>query len=942
MLGILLIVLSSLSLITPDQLIAFIVFTLLAAVAQFFAVETVERHSYYPHNVFLFASALLLSPLLYTALVITAHLAALVRIALQGQVTAANMYTRLFKIVILVVAGLCAHFLYFVLDNAGFNTASGGVTTLTLRSVIAATVAAVGYVIVNYHFTNMGVLIEKRLSWQESGLIASENLLADFVMVYMGYIVAVVWTINGWLIVPALSPLIVMYRLLLIPRLRQEAQIDSKTNLLNARYFGQRFEEALENARHLNQSLVLIMADLDLLRVVNNTYGHLGGDAVLAGVGKIICESIREGDFAGRFGGEEFAIVLTATDQESARTLAERMRMAIEATSFYVATSARPIRVTMSFGIACFPQDAETTIHLIHQADIAVYHAKLLGRNRVMCLADLPQAVRFEGIPPYDLELYPAPISMPLAASAERILVTQLNTEPFAASQFVSPQPVVSSIVAAESTNRREWFMGGVILVGITVAMWGLSMGLPFAWFTVGLLVLSAVGAELLQVDLYRSGTFSASVAISFAAALILGIPGVIFVSAAIAVTTAVAHARQKPLLSTLFKAAFNWATHVLAGAIPAVTMSVLDLSLEIPQLPLLTTVMAVAALVYFTVESGLIATAIGLSTNVPILQTWSIQFRWLAGQYLVLCIMGLFLSVAYVAFGWIGLLIFVLPILMMRYSQVQYIEQTEDNISELKRLNQELARANHEVISANGAIQQLNNELFRTLSQIIDARDPFVSCHATKVADYAMVVAQELRLPLNQMESLRQAALLHDIGKIAISENVLNKRGKLTQDEYEYVKRHAEIGAAFLETSHGLRHLATFIRHHHERWDGLGYPSRLQGEAIPFEARILAICDAVEVMASDRPYRRAWSLPEIIAELKRASGIQFDPKIAEIFVSILEREGDKLLVNSAYNVAPYPLRPGFGWLDETNEAGDVNSDITQIFSAPNIPVATQ
>jgi len=927
---------------SSDQFFAFVVFTILASVTQFFAVETVERHSYYPHNVFLFAGALLLSPLFYTCLVIIAQLAALARTVFQGQVTAANTYARLFKIFVLVMAGLCAHLIYSMLDNPGITVVSGSFANMTLRSVIAATIAAIGFVGVNYYFTSMGLLIGKRFSWQESGLIASENLLAGFVMVYMGYIVAVVWTINEWLIVPALSPLIVMYRLLLIPRLRQEAQIDSKTNLLNARYFGQRFEEALENARHLNQSLVLIMADLDLLRVVNNTYGHLGGDAVLAGVGQIICENIRASDFAGRFGGEEFAIVLTATDQESARTLAERIRTAIESTSFYVATSPSPIRVTMSFGIACFTQDTETATHLIHQADVAVYHAKLLGRNRVMCLADLPQAVRFEGIPAYDSAHYPVPTPIPLAESAERILATELRTESFAAGKLVSAQAITASRAQPGSINRRDWFMGGVILVGIIVAVWGFLQGLPLAWFTVSLLMISAIGAELLQVDLYRSGTFSVSVAISFAAALILGIPGVVFVSAAIAITAALVHARSTPLRSTFFKAAFNWSTHVLAGAIPAVTMNVLGLSLQMADLPMLTIVMAVAALVYFTVESGLIATAIGLSTNVPILQTWSIQFRWLAGQYLVLCIMGLFLSVAYVAFGWMGMLIFVLPILMMRYSQIQYIEQTEDNIRELKRLNQELARANHEVISANGAIQQLNNELFRTLSQIIDARDPFVSCHATKVADYAMVMAQELHLPLHQMEPLRQAALLHDIGKIAISENVLNKRGKLTSEEYEYVKRHAEIGAAFLETSHGLRHLAAFVRHHHERWDGLGYPSCLQGEAIPFESRILGICDAVEVMASDRPYRKACSLSEIIAELKRASGVQFDPKLAEIFVAILEREGDKLLVNSAYNVAPYPLHPGFGWLDENNQTGNVNADITQIFSLPNIPVKTQ
>ena len=122
------------------------------------------------------------------------------------------------------------------------------------------------------------------------------------------------------------------------------------------------------------------------------------------------------------------------------------------------------------------------------------------------------------------------------------------------------------------------------------------------------------------------------------------------------------------------------------------------------------------------------------------------------------------------------------------------------------------------------------------------------------------------------QTEQIRQASLLHDIGKIAISEQVLQKKERLTDVEFEYIKTHAAIGAAFLETSQGLRHLAALSVIIMNGGMGVGYPDRLHGEEIPFESRIVAICDAVEVMASDRPYRARCSLPEIIVELRRMS----------------------------------------------------------------------
>lgn len=218
----------------------------------------------------------------------------------------------------------------------------------------------------------------------------------------------------------------------------------------------------------------------------------------------------------------------------------------------------------------------------------------------------------------------------------------------------------------------------------------------------------------------------------------------------------------------------------------------------------------------------------------------------------------------------------------------------------------QSLEKFNRDLTTANQTIHQVNDELFHTLAKVFDARDPFVGGHAAQVATYAVAIAQELGLPADRVETIRQSALLHDIGKIAIPEAILHKPNKLTVSEYEFLKKHADIGANFIETSHGLRHLAPFIRHHHERWDGRGYPSKLAGDAIPLEARILNVCDSVEAMASDRPYSRVKSVEEIIREVIQCAGCQFDPAVAKAFIRIAERQGTQLIVNSARAVVAH------------------------------------
>jgi putative nucleotidyltransferase with HDIG domain len=357
-------------------------------------------------------------------------------------------------------------------------------------------------------------------------------------------------------------------------------------------------------------------------------------------------------------------------------------------------------------------------------------------------------------------------------------------------------------------------------------------------------------------------------------------------VSAGIALTH---YAQKRP---ALYKTAFNWATHVLAGVAPALMIHAPSDALLVSNLLVLGVLTLIVGLIYFSIDTGLIAVAISLAQGSSLKTTWQEQFRWLFAHYLVLCVMGLMLSIAYRTLGLPGVLVFSLPAFLTRYAQKQYVERTEENVRELRRMNQELSLANQKIASASQAIRQFNDELFLTLSKIIDARDPDAAGHAAKVADYATAIAVEVGL-VERVEHIRQAALLHDIGKLGIPERILHKPARLDAEEYAIIKTHAALGAEFLETCQGLRHLAPLIKHHHERWDGDGYPDGLRGEQIPIEARILAVCDAVDAMASDRPYHQAIALDEIVAELERCAEAQFDPAVVQAFMHIAERCGE-------------------------------------------------
>jgi len=190
--------------------------------------------------------------------------------------------------------------------------------------------------------------------------------------------------------------------------------------------------------------------------------------------------------------------------------------------------------------------------------------------------------------------------------------------------------------------------------------------------------------------------------------------------------------------------------------------------------------------------------------------------------------------------------------------------------------------------------IQDSYFEIVKALAQAIEAKDPYTHGHSERVMKHSLAIAPRLGLSKEEKDSLRYAAILHDIGKIGVRGIILNNPNGLTTEEYDEVKRHPIIGENIISPIELLQPIRPLIRHHHEWYNGKGYPDGLSGENIPLGAQILAVADAYDAMKSDRPYRKALTEETAIQELKGGNGTQFDPKIVEVFLEILKTKGGR------------------------------------------------
>ncbi len=847
----------------------------LAAIAQLLKVEgATEKSSYSVAWLIYGYTFVLLGAPAVLFVILVAHL-------IEAVWHRQSWYLQAFNIAAYAVALCTADLVY--------QRISGGAQVFSWLNTVGL-LCALGSFTLLYHLC-LGSLnwLTKSQSFSQTVIFDILTLIIDFTLISLGAAVAYIWRIDPTAVIFGLIPLYLIYSTLKVPALKRQSEVDAKTDLFDSRYFMNALERELDRAARFDRPLTVAMGDLDLLRSINNSYGHLAGDAVLRGIADILRKSFRGYDVVARFGGEEFAILIPETTPQEAYRRVEMVRLAIEAADFQVSTSVAPLKVTISFGIAGREGFDQSANDLIHNADIALYDAKLSGRNltRIYAKDGQHHLLSFNTSRAWKSEELLSEITLPGASRA---------VEPDSSGNEIKSESYPSNPLFNRNREPRSWwfiyiFTGFLMLLAIFGMSLIFKLDSSLDWFGLLLFVAIIVITEGLSIDIYYdNSSISTSAAPFIAGVLLFGPLGVLVLGFVRAATSLIK--KREPLHQFIF----NFSNYMIAGFLCVELMMLVDIPLASwPMFVQILFALIAGEVVFFSV-TFLRSALLSLSLDQPLRQVWEEEFRWLWPFYGAFGVVGYALIVGYTFAGIVGVLAVLVPLLTLRYSQVQYIGRTRVMVQRL--------RSNNEVLETQSEeISTLNDELLLSLAHSIDLRDPYTLGHSQQVAKYTVMIAKELGLPPEKIEQIRKGSLLHDIGKLGVPDSILKKPGRLTADEYRAIQEHPLLGAQMLETSRTLRDLIPMVRHHHERFDGSGYPDQLIGHAIPLEARILAVADSVEAMASDRPYRRGLNQQEILAELNRCSGSQFDPRIVKLFTSLVQSKGKDLVVNSAQKV---------------------------------------
>lgn len=225
---------------------------------------------------------------------------------------------------------------------------------------------------------------------------------------------------------------------------------------------------------------------------------------------------------------------------------------------------------------------------------------------------------------------------------------------------------------------------------------------------------------------------------------------------------------------------------------------------------------------------------------------------------------------------------------------QDQLLLLIESGIKSISQMNM-IKKINVELNDTYEKLEKAYMESIETLRFTVEAKDVYTRGHSDRVSAFSVLIGEKLGLPESDIKKLRIGGLFHDIGKIGVPDNILLKDSKLTDDEYSQIKNHPSIGAHILSNATIFADIIPIVKHHHEKYDGNGYPSKLKGDDIPYLARITAIADTFDAMTSVRPYRHALPIDIVKEEFKKFSGSQFDPEITKVFLDILENEYNKI-----------------------------------------------
>jgi putative nucleotidyltransferase with HDIG domain len=307
------------------------------------------------------------------------------------------------------------------------------------------------------------------------------------------------------------------------------------------------------------------------------------------------------------------------------------------------------------------------------------------------------------------------------------------------------------------------------------------------------------------------------------------------------------------------------------------------------------------AGAAYFVVNNALVSLALAIEGNEPWLRVWRERFAWLLTHYLAYGFVGGVMALGYDLVGPYALAVFAVPLLLIRKTQEAYLTHTQRATQKLRQAAETIHSQNVSLEQANRLLRERSTAAMESLSATVDARDSYTAGHSRRVQQLALAIGRELGLSQAELDLLGHAALFHDIGKLAIPDAILLKPASLDDDEWALMHRHAAEGARIIDRLGFLDDAVPAIRHHHERFDGTGYPDRLEGEEIPLGARIIHVADALDSMVTTRIYRAARPAEEALDELRQAAGTQFCPRCVSALERILplEEPAAELLVAS-------------------------------------------
>ncbi len=424
-----------------------------------------------------------------------------------------------------------------------------------------------------------------------------------------------------------------------------------------------------------------------------------------------------------------------------------------------------------------------------------------------------------------------------------------------------------------------------VFLVGLAVVAF-CAPQLPHSGLVgLVLLTLMAAASERLSIITYDNAKVSISFVFLFAIAVLYGPAGVAVATPFCIISL---HFPDKMFG---YKFLFNVGNSIISDTLSAaVLISIISDTNNISLSARVLMAALAAAGFNYAVRTFLISTIGTLATGQHIWAFWREKFQWLYPHYVVFGFLGLALAVAYQQIGVTGLLAFAVPPVMMRLAMKQYVDRTTRSVAMLKRKNEQLLKANREILAMSERLRETYDATLEALAAALDARDSETGGHSGRVTVYTMDMARELGVIEDSADwlDIERASLLHDVGKIGVSDAILNKPGPLTSEEWQQMRKHPAIGYEMLKDVKFLSIAAGIVYAHHERYDGKGYPTGLKGEDVPLGARIFAVADAFDAMTSNRPYRRALSVDKACEEITNNSGTQFDPNVVEAFLCCL------------------------------------------------------